>query len=473
MPRFEPADCAFSPPFISYVECGDLIVLEDRSRPEGQTIRLHVAVARSLGQEPEPDPLIYLPGGPGSFALHWLYGNITNYLDILKKRDIIFFDPRGVGYSEPSLDCPEVMEVFHETRAQPLSDQEWVDRQVAANRACRDRLVAAGVELSAYHSAAMAADVNDLRVALGYDKVNLFGVSYGTRTALTVLRDYPEVLRSLVLDSVIPLEVDLPGSDALSAQRALARIFQRCAEDPPCNAAFPDLAATLDRLTAAIDAAPLTIEVRHLLRDKDYQLFVNRSLLGWSLVESLYNFETAVYLPKLIYETQTGEDENFETLATSLEIYLLYGDYSSEGLRNSVLCSDEGTFTTFDEALERMAGVHPAIADFFKKDNEILFRTCEFWGANRADSWENLPVVSPLPVLVMSGEYDPVTPPIYGRQVAANLENAIFIEFPGLGHFVFADRRCPRDIVADFLDDPATPPDTQCAGLTQFNFITH
>ena len=175
----------------------------------------------------------------------------------------------------------------------------------------------------------------------------------------------------------------------------------------------------------------------------------------------------------MIYETEAGDVETYETLATSLEIYLLYGDYSSEGLRNSVLCSDEGTFTDFDEALKTMEGVHPAIADFFKKENETLFRTCEFWGAHAADPHENQPVVSDLPVLVMSGEYDPVTPPMYGRQVAESLKNSVVIEFPGLGHFVFADRRCPRVIVADFLDDPDTPPDATCAGMNQFNFITH
>jgi pimeloyl-ACP methyl ester carboxylesterase len=122
VPRFEPAECAFSPSFISYVDCGYLIVPEDRDRSDSPTIRLHVAVAHSLGRDPEPDPLIYLSGGPGSFALQWLYGNLSNYSNILRKRDVVFFDPRGVGYSEPSLDCPEVMEAFHEVLDQPISD---------------------------------------------------------------------------------------------------------------------------------------------------------------------------------------------------------------------------------------------------------------------------------------------------------------------------------------------------------------
>ena len=126
-PRYEPAECQFSPSNISNVICGYVTVPEDRSQVDGPTIRLHVAVASSYDSQPELDPLIYLSGGPGSFALQWLFWNIRDYSDVLKKRDVVFFDPRGVGFSEPSLDCPEVMETFHEILDQPLSNEEWVE----------------------------------------------------------------------------------------------------------------------------------------------------------------------------------------------------------------------------------------------------------------------------------------------------------------------------------------------------------
>jgi pimeloyl-ACP methyl ester carboxylesterase len=472
VPRFEPAECAFSPSFISYVDCGYLIVPEDRDRSDSPTIRLHVAVAHSLGRDPEPDPLIYLSGGPGSFALQWLYGNLSNYSNILRKRDVVFFDPRGVGYSEPSLDCPEVMEAFHEVLDQPISDAEWVDVQVTASLACRDRLVSLGIDLGAYHSAAMAADVNDLRIALGYEQVNLLGVSYGTRTALTVMRDYPDTLRSVVLDSAVPIEANIFSDDAINANSALEVIFERCAADEFCNAAYPSLPDVLDELTETIVENPITIPVRHLVTNEEYDIYVGRSVLGWGLVESLYNYETAIYFPKLVYETYLGEDDSYQALAISLEIYLLYGDYSSEGQRYSVLCSDEVTFTSLEAALDN-PGVQPAVASFFNSDAELIYRVCEEWGAKVADPIENQPVVSDIPALILAGEYDPATPPSYGRLVAENLENAHFIEFPGLGHFVFAERRCPQDIVADFLDDPEMLPDNQCPGLIRFNFITY
>ncbi len=473
VPRFEPTECAFSPPSIANVECGYLIVPEDRDNDDSPTIRLHVAIARSSAQDPEPDPLIYLSGGPGSFALQWLYGNLRYYTDIRRDRDVIFFDPRGVGYSEPSLDCPEVMDAFHETRDQPISDEEWIDAHVDATLACRDRLLSSGIDLQAYHSASMAADVNDLRIALGYDRVNLFGVSYGTRTALTVMRDYPGIVRSVVLDSPVPVEADMFVSDGIKAEGAVQVVFQHCAEDEICSRTYPSLPDILDELSEMIARNPFTIEVRHLVRNEEYDIYVNRSTLGWALIESLYNYETAIYLPKLVYETYLGETDSHPTLSTSLEIYLLYGDYSSEGQRYSVLCSDEGTFTSLEAVLDNNMTVQPAIADFVNLDAEMTYRICDAWGARVADPLENQPVVSDVPTLILVGEYDPVTPPSYARQAAENLANAQVVEFPGLGHFVFAEGRCPQDIVDAFLDDPEAPIDNPCPEVFHFNIITY
>jgi pimeloyl-ACP methyl ester carboxylesterase len=471
LPRFEPTECRFFPNHISNVECGDLYVLENREQNDGREIRLHVAIARSYSDGPKPDPLIFLSGGPGSFSLEWLYRNLGRYTDILKHRDVIFFDPRGVGFSEPSLDCPEVMESFHGTLGREHSSKEWVDSIVTANLACRKHLLEAGIDLSAYNSAEMAADVNDLRAALGYEKVNLYGVSYGSRTALTVMRDYPVILNSVVLDSVVPLEKDILGSDLISADQALNSVFEHCAADSACNAAYPDLQTAYRELIAQLDANPITIKVTHLVTNEVYDVWVDDSILGASIHEALYNYETIVYLPKLIYDTLDGDDEEYKTLATSLEIYLFYGDYSSEGMRYSVLCSDEGTFTSLESAQKKYISTNPAIAEFINNDLEMIYRTCDVWGAKIADPIENQPVFSNIPTLVLAGEFDPITPPSFGQLVADTLENAYYVEFPGLGHNVFADRSCARDIVAEFLEKPDTKPDSSCVNSSRINFI--
>jgi pimeloyl-ACP methyl ester carboxylesterase len=439
-------------------------------------IQLHVAVARSISDDPQPDPLIVLSGGPGSWALEWTYWNLSRYDDILQERDVIFFDPRGVGYSNPSLDCPEVMAAFNEIRGRAHTAHEWAESISEAHLVCRERLLGDGIDLSAYNSAEMAADVNDLRAAMGYDKVNLFGVSYGTRTALTVMRDYPLIVRSVVLDSAIPLEVNLLGEDAAGASQSLNLLFERCAEDSDCNAAYPDLESDFEKLAERLDANPITIPVTHLVTNKRHEVWVEGSILGAAVLEALYNYETLVTVPQLIYETLHAQEERgpssaYKALATSLEIFLFYGDYASEGMRQSVLCSDEGSFSTLDSALQETATAHPAIAAYVNRDLEATLGICDGWGAKVAEPLENEPVFSEIPTLVLAGEYDPVTPPAFGRQVADTLANATYVEFPGLGHYVFADRECARDIMADFLSNPHTPPDLGCIDKIQFHFV--
>lgn len=472
-PRFEPADCQFSPSHISNISCGYVTVPENRGVTDGREIRLHVAIASSYADPPEEDPLIFLSGGPGSNALEWLYYHLRNYTDILRKRDVIFFDPRGIGFSEPSLDCPEVMDSFTKMLDLPQGEGELVDELVTANLACRDRLNDAGVDLLAYNSAEMAADVNDIRLSLEYDMINLLGISYGTRTALTLMRDYPEILRSVVLDSPVPLEAEILGADAVNSDQARRLLFERCEADTYCSAAYPDLEVAFDELYDQLEANPITIPVTHLGTNETHRVWVDGSILGASVVEALYNSETIVYLPKLIYDTLESEDGSYETLATSLEIYLFYGDYSSEAMRHSVLCSDESVFSTLDSGLALAENAHPAITAFIKKDVEMIYRICEAWEVDTADPIENEPVLSDIPTLVLSGEFDPVTPPSWGMQVADNLSNSFFVQFPNLGHYVFAERSCARDIIADFLEDPVLEPDSSCTNFITLNFVTY
>ena len=206
--------------------CGYLIVPEDRSDPDSQPISLHVAVFTSESEEPAPDPIVYLEGGPGGHALEIVPFIFEDRIaPFLTNRHFIVFDQRVVGYSEPNLDCPELIALTHETLDQQLSVEEQRAGGLSASLACRDRLIGEGVNLKAYTSAENAADLNALRQALGYEEWNLYGISYGTRLALTAMRDHPEGIRSVVLDSAYPLQVDLPTSLLSNADRAFSQLF--------------------------------------------------------------------------------------------------------------------------------------------------------------------------------------------------------------------------------------------------------
>lgn len=462
LPRFEPAECRFRPPALETVVCGDLLVPENRSVSNSATIRLHVAVLKSNGEQPEPDPLIYLSGGPGSVALEWLYWDAVQYGYILKHRDVIFFDQRGIGYSEPSLDCPEVSEAFHDTLDQNMSTEEWIQSKVGALLACHERLIDEGIDLSAYNSATIAADVNDLRLALGYDKVNLFGLSYGTRLALTIMREFPEAVRSVVLDSPVPLQMDIFSTQGQSARDALNLVFERCAAEEACNAAFPGLRSAFYGLLERLEVDPITVHVSHLFTRQLSEMTVNGNVFLAGVIDALYDPDTILELPKIIYNTYHQLPGHNYQLAQFMQIYLIRPEYSSEGMRYSVLCSEEAAFTSFSTAMARGDGLEPRLRDYLEQDLQTDFSTCDAWGVESVDPIENVAVKSEIPTLVMTGEFDPVTPPAWGEAVIETLPNATHVVFPNLSHGVFFDRSCPGEIVAAFLDDPYADPDLHC-----------
>jgi Predicted hydrolases or acyltransferases (alpha/beta hydrolase superfamily) len=276
LPEFEWAECLFEIPEGRNVECGYLTVPEDRSQSDGSTIRLYVAIFRSPNENPAPDPVIYLAGGPGGNALEGIaYSFNDNFAPFLADRDVIVFDQRGTGYSEPSLAAPELINLTYETLDQDLTPKEYNELSLEALSDCHDRLVAEGINLGAYNSAENAADLNDLRIALGYEEWNLFGVSYGTRLALTAMRDYPEGIRSVILDSSCPLEVDLYYEGPTNANRAFRVFFDECASDLACSEAYPDLESVFYGVVDQLNSSPVIFPVTHPLSGETYDMLVD------------------------------------------------------------------------------------------------------------------------------------------------------------------------------------------------------
>ena len=246
IPRFIPAPCPFIPAADqaegSTINCGFVAVPENRTRPHRRLIQLAVAIFKAP-QAPTRPPLLFLGGGPGSFVLDDFGPRVSGSLarDLTAGRDFVMFDQRGVGFSEPALDCPELQDLkYRAIESHPTRAQED-DDEVEAAFACRDRLLGSGIELAAYNTAASAADVNDIRRALGYGQIDVWGLSYGTRLALAVERDFPEIVHSLVLDSALPPSVNQLVDRAANAERAFRVLFDGCAADVACASAYPDL----------------------------------------------------------------------------------------------------------------------------------------------------------------------------------------------------------------------------------------
>jgi pimeloyl-ACP methyl ester carboxylesterase len=228
---FEEADCPFKEPSGITLDCGYLTVPENYAEPNGTQIRLAVAIARHPSGNPEPDPIVYLEGGPGGSPLEFLYLTFnTQYQALFEtNRDIVIFDQRGIGYSEPALDCPEMQALNielldYELDGATLTQDELDTLLVDSLMACGETL-SVDNDLSAYNSASNAADVESLRMALGYEQINLWGISYGTRLALTIMRDYPDGIRSVVIDSVYTPDVNLFSASPENLHRAFKRQY--------------------------------------------------------------------------------------------------------------------------------------------------------------------------------------------------------------------------------------------------------
>ncbi|NIS83406.1 MAG: alpha/beta fold hydrolase, partial [Anaerolineales bacterium] len=265
-PFFERARCFTSDlrgslPSSGYdLVCGYLIVPEDRSQPEGRQVRLPVVVFRTQNPAPKPDPVIYLAGGGGFNIMPIVPFYVQLFGDgILRNRDLVMYNQRGAPLSDPSLGCPGYGKLLYDlARRIDLSREERMTQKVTFLRDCRDDLVTQGINLEMYSSTTNAADANDLRIALGYGQANYYGTSYGTNLGLALIRDHPEGVRSIILDSVQPPQVAVNSERAPNAHRAFVKLFEACAADETCRQTYPDLEATFYQVIDDLNASPVT-----------------------------------------------------------------------------------------------------------------------------------------------------------------------------------------------------------------------
>ncbi len=474
-PVFEWAECPFPLPAgeieADTIDCGYLIVPENRHDLDTEFVELAVAILYSTGIDPEPDPLIYLAGGPGDSALldveSWTNSSFR------ANRDIILFDQRGTGFSYPNLACPEADE-----------DPE------NGEQACYDRLLREGVDLAAYNSAASTADITDLITVLELEALNIYGVSYGTRLALTIMRDQPADIRSVMLDSAYPPHVagldDQPGN----AASAIQHLFATCAQAAACTSAYGDLEQTFYTLVDDWNAEPALAY--------DYELEEEIEVFGDDLVDklfqALYSTNAIPVLPYAIALLADGEiDYGLELLSgayTAADVALLDAgeelpevavidfdpdEYDipaedSSGMYNSVECYEEVHFNSPAAAAASVAGTAPQLAEQLITSVDEQFVSCAIWNIERAPALENEPVVSDIPTLILAGSFDPITPPAWGRAAAEYLGNSTFIEFPHGGHGLIDGGDCPVNIMLEFIDNPVATPNTGCVADIRLEF---
>ncbi|MFN2188789.1 MAG: alpha/beta fold hydrolase, partial [Candidatus Promineifilaceae bacterium] len=464
-PIFEEGECPFTLPPDEIegetIVCGSVVVPEERSGGAEPTIRLAVVIFKAQSPNPQPDPVILLSGGPGEKTVKSALDVSQVLASFRDERDLIIFDQRGVGLSEPALECPEQLEVMFDLLDE-LDSALAMQEQFDAVMRCRDRLVAEGVNLSAYNTTENAADVDDIRKALGYEQMNLYGGSYGSLLAQAVMRDHPESVRSVVLGAVLPADKSFFVHVPSTTVRASLDLLQACAEDSACNEAYPDLQQTLFDTIDRLNADPVPIEITNPLDGQSYNAWLTGDSVYGNLLLFLYITDILPVLPQAIHDV-ANEDYALMTQLSSTSLLLF--DTLSRGMEYSVFCAEDLIGVTPEEFLEQRLEVPRQLAGIEDPEDTIeygFFGICENWPVDEADPVVKEPVVSDIPTILLEGEFDPVTPLQYAEEVAQYLSSSYVYEFPGVGHNVLIASSCARHIADQFMDNPSAEPDSSC-----------
>lgn len=428
-------NCTLTAPEMSPVKarCGTLAVAEDPSNPGGRQIELNIAVVPAVSRAPAADPIFLLAGGPGQAATEAFLPLLPAAERLRFKRDLVLVDQRGTGQSHP-LDCPEPLET-----PEVIGVEKPQDEQVAELAACRTALDA---DPALYVTDVAMRDLDQVREGLGYEQINLLGVSYGTRAALAYLRLYPERVRSLVLDGVVPPGWALGEATSPDAQRALDLIFERCAADVACNEKFPDLAGTFETLMAKLEQEPVEVSALEPLSATPLRVMMTPTTVAVTVRLMSYSDLYAALIPLAVTQASQGD---YQMLASQ---YLSLTHSLDEGLEMgmyfSVICAEDEPF--LPEALTGLG--------YFDPQQDLIRAGCAAWreGASSTPAPVEGQLKADTPTLLISGEADPVTPPENAARVAELLPNSAHIIAPGMGHNNFYVG-CIPELVLDFLED--------------------
>ena len=417
--------------------CGSLTVFEDRAAGAGRTIDLEIVMIPAVSADPEPDPLFFLAGGPGQSATELAGPVLPLFAGVRRTRDLVFVDQRGTGGSG-RMTC-----AFFE------SDADLVDESMQFEalpldllRECLDEVEQAA-DPRQYTTPVAMDDLDDVRAALGYETINLYGGSYGTRAGLIYMRRHPERVRTAVLDGLAPLSMRLPSNVNADAHRALDRLFADCAADRGCREAFPDLPQTFAAVLEELEANPRRIDTTHPRTGEPFELAVSAPGFAGGLRGILYTPTLASLVPWTI--ARAAEDDFAPFLAQVVPV-VDTGEVLSLGMFFSVICAEDVSRFAPGEA-ERLA----AAGILGRGLIEVMTDACTVWPAAGLPPGYFEPVRSDTPALLLSGDLDPITPPRWGEAVIDGLSNARHVVAPGAGHGVLP-RGCARDVIADFIE---------------------
>ncbi len=423
---------------------GILEVPENRENPNSRTLKLVYKVLKAKDSAAGKAPIVYLQGGPGAATLimedFWKNHSLRN------DRDIVLMDQRGTGASEAN--CTDLGDAFFEIMRQDLTIEEDYKASQAQLVNCNEKIKHKGVDLAGYNSRENAADFEDLRKTLGYEKWNLFGASYGTRLGLTIMRDFPNNIRCAVLAGVLAPESDAFKGRIKSIDNSLFMVLQACERNVDCSSRYPNLKERLLKVLEKLESDPLHIEYKN----RPYVLNIQDAFAILSVL--LYDRNSIANIPSFIEALENGEPESIIKLLNTFEYF--YGLINLP-MNYSVLAYEE---LPFYNAIDTETAIKQSEIGYVYDSFTLGAKLLANWHPHRASDTENQAVISEIPTLMVSGGLDPATPPSHASGALKNLKNGFEVVFQDASHNFF--NPCFFQITRDFIDNPSQKPNIAC-----------
>lgn len=413
--------------------CGSMTRPLDPSGGEPGDITLRIAVVPALNLTPEPDPLVPIAGGPGQGSVQFYSAYSWAFEDVRRNRDILLVDQRGTGESA-TMDC--------------AFDDDIVDGEYSSEDTIlySQRCLAELPHDPRFFTTSVAVtDLEAVRDALGYPTLNLYGVSYGTRVAQHFARRYPESTRTLVIDGVVPPQLSLGPEIATESQKAVDKLLARCVADPSCNNRFPNIVDDFPRIVSTLRRESVALEVPNPTTGRPEAVNFGATEFASAVRLLAYHPNSIALLPLLIDEAANA---NYAPLASQYLMTLIsLMDSMSLGMHNAVMCTEDVPF--YDKKSINLAEIESSYMGMFQLD--ALEAICSVWPAGPIDDKFKQALATDIPVLLLSGDADPITPPRYADMAAVDLTNALHLIGDNQGHGQISVGCTPR-LVAEFID---------------------
>jgi pimeloyl-ACP methyl ester carboxylesterase len=414
--------------------CGNLTVFENRETRTGRTIDLNIVVLPAFDQKAKAEPVFDFAGGPGASSAERADFYAGPGKDYRRRHDVVCVDQRGTGKSN-RLAIPR-----EKTASYYLSEMFPIDYVRELRHALEQR-----ADLTKYTTSIAMDDLDDVRAWLGYDRINLFGASYGTQAALVYMRQHPEHVRSAILLGVAPTDLKMPLHHAEAGARAMDLLLSECEQDARCNAAFPQIRDDWKNVLAQLEKQPARVEYHPPDKSASTTVEIQPGVFAEKIRTWMYGRDQAARIPLIVHHAANGDFAPFLQQAIGPSI----PDFLADGAYLSVTCAEDVPFINQEEAAKLNAGNPFGNYRVFQQT-----RACGMWPRGEIPTDFLQPVHSNAPVLIFSGNMDPVTLPKYGEEVARHLPNSRHVIIPQAGHGVdgLTDPGCIDRIAIEFLD---------------------